>query len=55
MGSDEANRLFEFTQWVGMMEGFAEKGTNTIVLPGDFRESASMFEQMVTANKSVQE
>lgn len=36
LDSAEANRLFEFTQWVGMMEQFAAKGSSTIVLPNDY-------------------
>lgn len=45
----DANRLFEFTQWIDMMRGFADKGASTVVLPNDFRESASQFEQIVSA------
>ncbi|WP_035438312.1 SPFH domain-containing protein [Atopobium sp. oral taxon 810] len=45
----DANRLFEFTQWIDMMRGFAEKGASTVVLPNDFRDSASQFEQFVSA------
>ncbi len=47
--AEEANRLFEFTQWVDMMRGFADKGASSVVLPSDFRESQSMFEQLVAA------
>ena len=32
-----------------MMRGFAEKGASTVVLPNDFRESTSQFEQFVSA------
>ena len=49
MTAEEANRLFEFTQWVDMMRGFAEKGASSVVLPSDFRESQSMFDQFVAA------
>jgi regulator of protease activity HflC (stomatin/prohibitin superfamily) len=49
MTAEEANRLFEFTQWVDMMRGFAEKGSSSVVLPSDFRESQSMFEQVLSA------
>ena len=52
MSSEEANRLFEFTQWVDMMRGFAEKGSSSVVLPSDFRESQSMFEQLVAASSA---
>lgn len=50
--AEEANRLFEFTQWVDMMRGFAEKGASSVVLPSDFRESQSMFDQFVSALSS---
>ena len=50
MTAEEANRLFEFTQWVDMMRGFAEKGSSSVVIPSDFRESQSMFEQLVAAD-----
>lgn len=49
MTAEEANRLFEFTQWVDMMRGFADKGSSSVVLPSDFRESQSMFEQVLSA------
>ncbi len=52
MTAEEANRLFEFTQWVDMMRGFAEKGSSSVILPSDFRESQSMFEQFVSAKAS---
>jgi regulator of protease activity HflC (stomatin/prohibitin superfamily) len=52
MSSEEANRLFEFTQWVDMMRGFAEKGSSSVILPADFRESQSMFEQLVAAQSA---
>ena len=49
----EANALFMFTQWTEMMSDFARNGKgSTVVLPSDFRESASMFEQMIAARKS---
>ena len=48
----EANALFMFTQWTEMMSDFARNGKgSTVVLPSDFRESASMFEQMIAAKK----
>ncbi|MBQ9059085.1 MAG: SPFH domain-containing protein [Atopobiaceae bacterium] len=52
MTSDEANRLFEFTQWVGMMEQFAAKGASTMVLPSDFSGTSSMFSQIVAAQNT---
>ena len=52
VGNDEANQLFMFTQWAEMMTEFARTGKNsTVVLPSDFSQSASMFEQMLTAGK----
>lgn len=47
--SAEANRLFEYTQWIGMMEGFAAKGSSSVVLPSDFSENASLYEQQLAA------
>ena len=53
IGNDEANLLFMFTQWTEMMNEYARGGrSSTVVLPSDFRESASMFEQMITAKKA---
>ena len=50
--TDEANMLFAFTQWVDMMGEFASNGRgSTVVLPADFRESASMFEQMLVSGR----
>lgn len=52
VSTDEANQLFLFTQWTDMMSEFAKKGNaSTVVLPSDFRETASMFDQLVTAKK----
>ncbi len=52
VGNDEANQLFMFTQWSEMMTEFARTGkTSTVVLPSDFSQSTSMFEQMLTAGK----
>ena len=56
IGNDEANLLFMFTQWTEMMNEYARGGrTSTVVLPSDFRESASMFEQMVAAKETGSE
>jgi regulator of protease activity HflC (stomatin/prohibitin superfamily) len=49
VGTDEANALFQFTQWCDMMSHYADTGASTVVLPADFRETASMFEQMTVA------
>lgn len=50
VATKEANELFLFTQWTDMMESFAKNGKQaTIVLPSDFNQTASMFEQMLTA------
>ena len=48
----DANRLFEFTQWIDMMRGFAEKGASTVVLPNDFKESASQFDEFLAARET---
>ena len=50
LSSEEANRLFEFTQWVSMMESFAEKGSSSVVLPGDFNSASSLYEQQLAAH-----
>ena len=53
VGNDEANQLFMFTQWTEMMTEFAKTGkSSTVVLPSDFSQSASMFEQMLAAGKA---
>jgi len=52
VGNDEANQLFMFTQWTEMMNEFAKSGkAATVVLPTDFRDSTSMFEQIITAEQ----
>ena len=52
VGNDEANQLFMFTQWAEMMTEFARTGKNsTVVLPSNFSQPASMFEQMLAAGK----
>lgn len=49
----EANELFKFTQWADVMSDFAKNGNcSTVVLPSDFRESASTFEQMLAAESA---
>lgn len=54
VGGEEANQLFLFTQWTDMMEKFARNGgQSTIVLPSDFNSTASTFEQMLAASKSL--
>ena len=53
VGNDEANQLFMFTQWAEMMSEFAKSGkASTVVLPTDFTQTASMFEQMVAAGRA---
>ena len=53
VSTDEANKLFMFTQWTEMMNEFAKSGkAATVVLPADFRESASLFEQMSAAQQA---
>jgi regulator of protease activity HflC (stomatin/prohibitin superfamily) len=49
----EANELFLFTQWTEMMDSFARSGqSSTVVLPSDFNETRSMFEQMLAVKKT---
>ena len=49
----EANQLFIFTQWTDMMSEFARNGRqSTVVLPSDFSQTASMFEQMLVAQET---
>ncbi len=51
--NDEANQLFMYTQWTEMMTEFAKTGkSSTVVLPADFKASASMFEQMLAASEA---
>ncbi len=51
--NNEANQLFMYTQWTEMMTEFAKTGkSSTVVLPADFKASASMFEQMLTASEA---
>lgn len=51
VGTHEANLLFMFTQWSEMMGEFAKDGkSSTVVLPADFRSTASMFEQVLAAD-----
>lgn len=53
VSATEANQLFIFTQWTDMMTEFARNGKmSTVVLPSDFSQTASMFEQMLAANEA---
>lgn len=53
VSTQEANQLFLFTQWTDMMESYAKAGrASTVVLPSDFNSTASMFEQMMVAQKT---
>ncbi len=53
MTDHEANLLFMFTQWTDMMTQFGQNpSSSTVVLPADFRETSSMFEQMLVANET---
>lgn len=53
MTDHEANLLFMFTQWTDMMTQFGQNpSSSTVVLPADFRETSSMFEQMLVANEA---
>lgn len=53
VGNDEANQLFMFTQWTEMMNEFAKSGKSaTVVLPSDYKQASSMFEQMLCAGEA---
>ena len=53
VSNNEANLLFMYTQWTEMMTEFARTGkSSTVVLPASFKESASMFEQMMAAGEA---
>ena len=55
VSSNEANQLFMFTQWTEMMQDFAKSGkASTVVLPTDFRDATSLFEQMITATDAAE-
>ena len=56
VSSDEANLLFMYTQWTEMMTEFAKRdgGVSTVVLPSGFDSSASMFDQMLSADVATQ-
>ena len=51
VSTEEANKLFLFTQWTDMMSEFAKTGTSTVVLPSNFNEASSMFDQILAAGK----
>ena len=51
LDSEEANRLFEYTQWIGMMEEFAKKGSSTVVLPGDYAGQSSVLSDMLVSKQ----
>jgi len=54
LDANEANRLFEFTQWVGMMEQFAINGSSTVVLPNEYSSSV-LSDMLVAQEKDKQE
>lgn len=48
---DEANMLFMYTQYIDALTDFAKSGkASTVVLPADFNEVRSMFEQMLVSS-----
>ena len=56
VGNDEANQLFMFTQWTEMMNEFAKSGKSaTVVLPNDYKQASSMFEQMLCASEATRQ
>lgn len=50
LSSEEANRLFEYTQHIGMMEEFARAGASTVVLPSDFSQTAPVLRDLIVAD-----
>ena len=52
LDAEEANRLFEFTQWVGMMEEFAKRGAHTVVLPSEFTGNDAVLRDLLVAEES---
>lgn len=50
LDSSEANRLFEFTQYIGMMESFAATGASTVVLPSEFSQAAPMLRDLLVSD-----
>ena len=54
VSEQEANELFLYTQWTEMMSDFAKRGqATTVVLPSDFNQSRSMFQQMLVAEQAA--
>ena len=49
--SEEANHLFEYSQWIGMMEEFAKKGSSTVVLPGEFSSQDTVLRDMLVTGR----
>ncbi len=48
---NEANMLFMYTQYIDALTEFAKSGkASTVILPSDFNEVRSMFEQMLVAD-----
>ncbi len=50
--AEEADRLFEYTQWVDMMTQFAAKGPSTLVIPSDFQGSRDQMSQFLAAREA---
>ncbi len=48
--SEEANRLFEYTQHIGMMEAFAQSGASTVVLPAEFSQTAPVLRDLLVSD-----
>lgn len=51
LSSDEANRLFEYTQHIGMMEAFAHAGASTVVLPSEFSQNSPVLRDLLVADE----
>ena len=50
--AEEADRLFEYTQWGDMMTQFAAKGPSTLVIPSDFQGSRDQMSQFLAAREA---
>lgn len=52
LSSEEANRLFEYTQHIGMMEAFAQAGASTVVLPSEFSQAAPVLRDLLVSEQA---
>ncbi len=50
LSSDDANRLFEFTQYIDMMQSFAQQGNSTVVLPSEFSQASPVLRDLLVSD-----